>query len=147
MPPDATRPAPRHLWIVGGLSLLWNALGAFDYLMTVTRNAAYMASFTPAQLDYFYGFPAWAVAAWATAVWASVAGSVGLLLRRRWAVPVFGVALVAMAVSGLHSYVLTDGARIMGGSVGVWAFIAAIWIVAIGLILYAREMARRGVLR
>ncbi len=146
MPPDATRPAPRHLWIVGALSLLWNAGGAFDFLMTVTRNDAYLAAMTPEQVGYVTGFPAWATAAWAVAVWASVAGSVGLLLRARWAAPVFGVALVAMAATALHNLVLSDGARILGGA-GAWAFTAAIWIVGIGLFLYAREMARRGVLR
>ena len=26
--------APAHLWIVGILSLLWNAFGCYDYLMT-----------------------------------------------------------------------------------------------------------------
>lgn len=129
------------------LSLLWNAGGAFDYLMTVTRNEAYQASFTPEQLAYFSSFPLWATAAWAVAVWASVAGSAALLLRRRWAVPVFGVALAAMAVTALHNFVLSDGARVMGGGLGMWAFTAAIWVVAIGLFLYAREMARRGVLR
>ncbi len=54
-----TRTTPLHLWIVGALSLLWNAVGAFDYLMTQTRNQAYMSDFTPEQLEYFYGFPAW----------------------------------------------------------------------------------------
>lgn len=146
MPPDATRPAPHHLWIAGALSLLWNAVGAFDYLMTVTRDEAYLASFTPEQLAYFSSFPLWATAAWATAIWASVAGSVALLLRQRWAVPAFGVALVAMVVTALHNFVLSDGARLMGGA-GMWVFTAAIWLVAIGLFVYAREMARRGVLR
>ena len=29
--------APMHLWIVGVLSLLWNAMGVFDYLATKLR--------------------------------------------------------------------------------------------------------------
>ena len=34
---------PKHLWIVGILSLLWNAMSAFDYKMTQTKNESYMA--------------------------------------------------------------------------------------------------------
>jgi hypothetical protein len=143
---SSSRTAPRHLWIVGGLALLWNAFGAFDYLMTVSENEAYLSRFTPEQLAYFTAFPTWAVAFWAVAIWASVLGSAALLLRSRWAVWLFGAALVGMAVTAVYSYVLSDGAAIMGG-VGMWLFTAAIWGVAIGLFLYARAQARRGVLR
>ena len=71
---------PWHLVVVGILALLWNAMGAFDYTMTQTRNEAYMSRFTSEQLEYFYSFPSWAVATWATAVWGSVLGAIGGLL-------------------------------------------------------------------
>ena len=61
---------PRHLWIVGIVALLWNLIGAMDYIMTQTRNEAYMDQFTPEQLEFFYGFPVWLIAFWALAVWA-----------------------------------------------------------------------------
>ena len=61
--------APWHLWVIGVLTLLWNAMGAFDYLMTQTQNEAYMSEFTPEQLEFFYNFPTWMVAFWALAVW------------------------------------------------------------------------------
>ena len=31
---EARRRTPVHLWIVGILALLWNLMGAFDYLAT-----------------------------------------------------------------------------------------------------------------
>ena len=71
---------PWHLWVVGIVSLLWNAMGAFNYLMTETRNEAYLSEYTPEQLEYFTSYPAWAVAFWAIAVWGSLVGSVLLLL-------------------------------------------------------------------
>lgn len=138
--------APWHLWLVGVLTLLWNGVGAFDYLMTKTRNASYMGAFTPEQLDYFYAFPAWVVACWAASVWGGVLGSALLLLRRRWAVPVLAVSLAAMLPTWIYNYLLTDGLRIMGGA-GAAAFSAAIFVVALALWLYARRMAKAGVLR
>lgn len=60
--------APVHLWIVGILALLWNAFGAFDYVMTQIQNAAYLAQFSDADRLYFDSFPAWAEAAWALCV-------------------------------------------------------------------------------
>src|SRR3546814_16652880 len=74
---------PWHLWAVGIVSLLWNAFGAFDYVMTKLRNPEYMAAFTPEQQSFFYSFPLWANVGWALGVWGSVLGSVLLLGRSR----------------------------------------------------------------
>ena len=90
------RPAtPWHLWVIGILALLWNSFGAYDYLMTMTRNEAYMSAFTPAQLEYFYGFPAWMEAFWAVGVWCAFLGAVLLVLRSRWALHAFVLGLVS----------------------------------------------------
>ena len=137
---------PLHLWIIGVVALLWNAVGAYDYLMTQTRNEAYMSQFTPEQLDYFYGFPAWVVATWAIAVWGGVLGSILLLLRRRLAVPVFAVSLAAMVITTIYNYALSGGHQVMGGP-GPLLFSIAIFLVSVGLLFYARAMAARGVLR
>lgn len=142
--PAARARTPVHLWIVGVLALLWNALGAFDYLATQLELDFYMSQFTEAQLEYFYAFPAWAVAGWAVAVWLALAGSVGLLLRQRWAVWAFGLSILGMATSSLYSFGMSNGAEIMG--TGGVIFSVVIWIVAILLFVYARAMAKRGVL-
>lgn len=142
---EATGKVPRHLWVVGVLTLLWNAIGAFDYAATQFRIEAYVSQFTPEQLEYFYGFPAWAVASWAIAVWSSLLGSLGLLLRKAWAVWLFGLALAGMAITFVYNFLLSDGLSMMG--TGGAIFTAVIWAVAIFLFFYSRAMARRGVLR
>ena len=39
--------APVHVWIVGIVSLLWNAFGCYDYVMTRMRNTDYLAKMMP----------------------------------------------------------------------------------------------------
>ncbi len=136
--------APVHFWIVGILALLWNLMGAFDYVATQLRLDFYMSQFSAEQLEYFYGFPAWAVAGWAFGVWSSVVGSIGLLVRRRWAVWAFAVAIAGMVVSSVYTVVLTDGVTMMGA--GGVVFTLVIWVVAIFLLLYSRRLAQRGLL-
>ena len=138
-------PTPWHLWVVGVLAVLWNSMGAFDYLMTQTQNEGYMSQFTPEQLEYFYGFPAWVVACWAMAVWGGVLGAVLLLLRKKLAVGVFLVSFLAMVVTTIHNFVLSNGLEAVGDPVAL-AFSAAIFVVALLLFLYARAMKNRGVL-
>jgi len=138
--------APWHLWVVGIVSLLWNCFGAFDYLMTQLGNEAYLSQLTTEQVEYFSAFPIWAVAAWAVAVWASVAGSLGLLFRKAWAEWAFALSLVGLVGSSIYTLVLSDGLAVMGGAANL-VFTIVIWIIAIGLFIYARTQANRGVLK
>jgi hypothetical protein len=142
---NMARKAPIHLWIVGILSLLWNTVGALDYSATQFRVESYMANFTPEQLEYFYGFPAWADAAWALGVWGSFLGSVALLLRKSWAVGLFGISILGLAGTTVYNYVLSDGRALMGEA--ALMFTATIWVIVLFLYFYAQAMARRRVLQ
>lgn len=104
-----------------------------------------MGNFTPEQLEYFYGFPTWVVAAWAIAIWGSFFGSIGLLMRKAWAVWLFAAALAGLALTSIHNFLLSDGAAIMGQQ-AVY-FTVLIWVIALFLFFYARAMAGKGVLR
>jgi hypothetical protein len=143
--PPTVPKTPLHLWIVAVLALLWNAVGAFDYVATQLRLEGHMSQFSQEQLDYFYAFPAWAVAAWATAVWFAVFGSLALLLRRRLAYPLFTISLAAMIISTVHSFALSNGAEMMGS--GGVVFSGVITVISILLVWYSKSMATRGVLR
>ncbi len=137
---------PRHLWVVGIIAILWNAMGAMDYVMTQTKNEAYLSQFTPEQLAYFTGFPVWVVATWAIAVWGGVLGAVLLLLKRKLAVLVFLVSLCAMVLTTFHNFVLSDGLEVMGDG-GSLVFTGAIFVIAVVLYLYAKAVAVRGILK
>ncbi|HEV2816176.1 MAG TPA: hypothetical protein VGW40_02995 [Allosphingosinicella sp.] len=137
---------PLHLWIVGALATVWNAFGAFDYLMTQTRNEAYLAHFTDPQRIYFESFPIWMEATWAFGVWGGLAGALLLLLRSRHAVTAFAVSLAGLAASTVYQYVLsTPPADMMSGM--MIGMNIAIWAVAIGSLWYAMKMRKAGVLR
>ena len=145
LPTSTATTTPKRVWIVGALALIWNAMGAYDYLMTETRDPQYMANFTPAQLEYFYGFPSWVVGAWAIAVWGGVLGSVLLLMRKKLAVWVFLASFICMVATTVYNYGLSNGAEVMGG-LGPAIFTAIIFAVALALWLYSRKLVERGVL-
>jgi hypothetical protein len=145
---DSTVPsakAPWHIWVVGVVSLLWNSVGAMDFVMTQTKNKSYMSGFTPAQLEFYYGFPLWVVAAWGIAVWGGVLGSLFLLLRKRLAVHFFVASLVCIILTSIRNFVFSNGMEIMGG-VGSLIFSALIFAIGVLLLLYARSMSKRTVL-
>ena len=141
-----TTKVPWHLWLVGCLAVLWNSIGAYDYLMTQTQNESYMSSFSPAQLDYFYSQPLWVVCAWAIAIWSSVLGSILLLMRNKISTPVFLISFVGAVVTSIYSYGLSNGYEIMGG-IGALVFSIVIIVIAFALYLYARAMSNKEILK
>lgn len=137
---------PFHLWIVGVIALVWNAGGAYDYVMTQTQNDAYLAMLSDAQKAFLDNGPIWFEAAWAVGVWFSMLGALLLLLRSRLAGSAFGLSLVGLIVSSVYSFGIADRSG-MDMTPAQLGFTVAIYVVLVLLWIYARAMTRRGVLR
>ena len=144
---DTRSSTPWHLWVVGVVALLFNSIGVFDYVMSMTKGAEYMASagMTPDQIAHYQGMPSWMTAVWAIGVWGALLASVLLLLRNKLAFPVFAVSLAAFLVSLVYTYGMTDGGEVMGGQMAIAS--AVITILLLFFIWYSRLMTKRGVLR
>jgi hypothetical protein len=133
---------PWHLWVVAAIALLWNGFGGYDYWMSHTVGEPYFRSMGmgDAQIATFKAMPLWMSCDWAIGVWGAVLASLMLLARRRWAYPTFVVSLAAFLLSVVYWFVEARSqinpvmdAAIAGGLVA--------------FTLYARAMAKRGVLR
>jgi len=151
MAAKAERQTPVHLWIVGILALLWNAIGAFDYLMTRRRDTGYLQSMMPnvdpnTVLAWIDGFPIWAQIGWGLGVWMGLLGSVLLLVRSRWAVWTFALSLIGI-ILGI-GYQLVASSPPPGSAEGMAALMPYV-VIAIGLFLlwYSWSMEKKGVLR
>lgn len=137
--------SPRHLWIVGVASLLWNAVGAYDYTMTNTRNADYLAQFPPEQMQIVDMFPVWVTIAWTCGVGGAMAGSILLLMRSRYAVHAFAVSLIGLAAGQIYQASIEIPESMRSGR--MVAMTIAIWVVAILLLWCAWRQQKAGVLR
>ena len=138
--------SPAHVWIVGILATLWNAFGAYDYIMTQTNNAAYLSQFSAEERAFFDSFPGWMEAFWALGVWGALIGSLLLLIRSRYAVHAFGLSLVGIVVGMGYQYLVMEAPEsLTSGAMAVmpWVILA----VGIVLLIYARNQAAKGVLR
>ncbi len=139
---------PIHLWIVGIVSLFWNAGGAFDYVMTRTNAAEYLAAQPPARLLMLEQALLWFGATWAIGVWFSIIGSILLLMRSRLAGPAFALSLLGLIGSSIYTYGIADGGSMVAAAgTAAIVFSIAIPVILVLLWLYARAMTRRGVLR
>lgn len=140
---------PWHLWLVGVLSLLWNGFGAFDFIQTTTRGEAYMraAGFDDAMVAYYEAMPGWMYVPWTLGVWGAVIGSVMLLLRRRWAVPAFGLSLLGALISLIYGKLIDPPPPAPPELAAMSWMPIVILLIAVLLFGYAFNMRQRGVLR
>jgi hypothetical protein len=145
---DMTIRTPWHLWLVGVIAVLFNAIGAFDYVMSMAQGrASYMASvgMSPAQIAHYEEMPIWMTAVWTIGVWGAMLGSVLVLLRRKLAFTLFAVSLAAFLVSLIYTYVLTDGGEILGRQMAITS--AVITALLLFFMWYSWLMTKRSVLR
>ena len=133
---------PAWFWIAAGLALLFEAFGCFMYLGQVTADRATLPLDQRAMWD---ATPTWMLAAYATAVWVGLVGAALLLLRRKLAVPVLLVSLLAVIIqfSGL---MLVPQLRQTVPDTALAAPIAII-VICYGIFLLARQAEKRGWLR
>jgi hypothetical protein len=69
--------APWHLWLLGGVALVFNIIGLFDYVMTWRQDQAYfeLLGYDPAQIAYFANYPVLPAIFWTVGVFGAVAAS------------------------------------------------------------------------
>ena len=134
-------PASLPVWfrIVALLALVWNLFGAAMYLSSVGVFGDPMAALNEAERAAAASVPAWATGAFAIGTFGGVIGSIGLFLRKAWALPVLVVSLVALlALEGWTVF--------LSGAVNSFGIVLpiVITVIAAALVWLAMDARKRG---
>jgi len=121
------------LWfyMVGGLALLWNLLGLLAFIGQVTMSESALEGLPADQQELYRNIPTWATIAFGVAVVCGTLGSVGLVLRKSWCVPLFAISLLGVLAQNVYFFFLSDTLKVMGNE----ALIMPILIVLIAIFL------------
>ena len=123
--------APRWFSIVAIVALIWNLLGVMAYIMQVTMNPETYAALPEAQRTLLESTPAWATAAFAIAVNGGALGSLALVLKKSWAVPLLMLSLLGVVVQMFHSFFISNSFEVFGPG----GMIMPIMVMAIAIYL------------
>lgn len=134
--------APWHLWVVGGVSLLWNAAGA--YTIMSAQSGAPM-DMDASEIAYYAAQPAWLAALGDVALAAAILAALALLLRSRWAVPLYGLSIAAIVAA--DGYDIAAGTSLVLQDQGWLILTGVTTVLAIAQLAYAVAMRKHGVLR
>jgi hypothetical protein len=140
---SASAPAPLWFRIAACVALVWNAFGVVMFLSSVGAFGDPTAGLSEAERAIVTNIPDWIMAAFGIGTFSGLAGSLGLLLGRRWAWPLLLISLIALLV--LESYML-----FFSGAAAAVSGVAIPINVIVGALLLAwlaRYAGHRGWLR
>ena len=127
------------------LALAWNLIGVTMFFLQTGLTPEQVAAMPEEQRVVYEAMPGWLAVVYGVSVFAGALGSLGLLLRRRWALPLFAISLASVLVQMIAVYALTPAWQASGAS-GLPMTFVIIGIAAF-LLWYARRASARGWLR
>jgi len=134
---------PAWFWLAAVFALLWNLFGLAMFYLSVTMTPEQLAQLPAAQREVTEGYPTWLWAVYGLAVVAGTLGSLLLLMRRKLALPVFWLSLVAVVV--LFAYSLFPGRMLeLMGPAQALPMPVTVTVVAVLLVWLARKAIARG---
>ena len=130
-------------WVIAIIALLWNAMGVFMYLSQQYMSDETLAAMPQNEQDFLNNTPAWVTAAFATAVFAGFIASIGLLMRKKWCVPLFALSFLAIIASHVYSFFMQDDLPQTGAHL-----VMPIIIIFLGLVfvMFSKKAKRSGIL-
>lgn len=90
-------------WVIGAVFLLWNILGAMNFLWQINADENALAAFPETHRAIITGRPVWATAGFAISVFVGALGCLLLLLRKSAAYYLFIVSLIGTIVTAIHT--------------------------------------------
>lgn len=125
------RAVPGWYWAVAVLAVAWEAFGAYIYTSQSLIDHS-------AREGGYATMASWQWGVFAVAVWSGLLGAIALLLRKRWAVPLLLLSLVAAAFQ--YGYAATQG-TLESADMPV---AVSVLVVGLLLVVFSSYAKRRG---
>ena len=135
-----TKP-PVGYWIVAIVLLLWEAMGCFACILQIRSGPAAMGPVDDWSAKYYDALPVWYNGVYVVATFGALLGGVGLLLRAKWAAPLYWISLSALVVMFGYAFAATDliAHKGLAKVLPFPLFIAAVGLFSIGFTGYAAK--------
>lgn len=142
---------PLSFWLISLALLLWGLGGASIYVAYFVETpgefarTAETAANREGYAEYIANIPFWAIAVGIAAAATRLAGAIGLLLRRAWALPLFVMAAVFFLAALYRAFIVAGAARVMSPAhIGVEILFLTLSIFAIW---FAWKNTSKGILK
>jgi hypothetical protein len=129
-------------WIISVTALIWNLIGANQYLQQAYKTESFRDMYTDEQFEIILSTPSWAIAAFAVAVFGGAFGCILLILRKRLAKFFFMASLFGIVVQMIYNLFIVEALEVYGPG----AIIMPIMVIAVGffLVWYSKRAIDKG---
>ena len=141
---DKTSP-PVWLWVISIIALLWYLMDMSAFFMRVFMTGDAIMAMPENQQHLFQNFPLWVNIVFVCEVFGGTLGCIGLLLKKKWALPLFVVSILGVLSQTSHIFFLTDAVSTMGAQAVVMPLVAI--LIGTGMIVLAKSAISKGWLR
>ena len=133
---------PTLFWVIAIAALLWNLMGVFSFFAHTMISDEVLATKPEAEQALYAAYPMWQKVVFAIAVLTGLFGSIGLLMRKLWAVPLFLFCLLSVAVQMGYELVASNSMEVYGPKAAVMPILVI--LIAAYLLHYSRQCRAKG---
>lgn len=132
-------------WVIAILALLWNIMGIFQFIMPLVNPEFMLEGYSNAAKELFNNLPSWYWIFFGVATITGLIACVTQLLRKRSAILLFLISMVAVFIVEGYWILGTDAVEIMGQE----AVIMPLIVVVLSIVFYflSKMFLSKGYLR
>jgi hypothetical protein len=139
---STTKPSATF-WVISIVALLWNLMGVFAYLSQAYITPEAIALLPEAEQAYYNNVPAWVTGAFALAVFSGTFGAIALILRKKWAVLLFMVSLIAVMVQSIYTFLIQTYIQLSANQMIMPILVI---VIAVFLVWYSNKKSKNEII-
>lgn len=140
-----TASPPVWFWVISIVALLWYLMDTSAFFMRVLMTEEAIKAMPENQQHLYRDMPLWVNIAFACEVFGGTLGCIAILLKKKWALPLFTISILGTLAQTSNIWFLTDAISAMGAPAIVMPLVAI--IIAAAMILFAKVAITKDWLR
>jgi len=129
-------------WVISIIALIWNLMGVDGFVGQATMSERFKSMYTAEQLDIITRLPSWYLVVFGVAVIASALACILMLMKKKSAVKLFQLGLLAVIIQASFNLFINEGRAAYGPF--EYTMTILIPVVSILLLLYSKHALKKG---
>ena len=140
-----TASPPVWFWVISVVALLWYLMDTSAFLMRVLMTEEAIKAMPENQQALYRNTPLWVYIVFACEAFGGTLGCIAILLKKKWALPLFTISILGTLAQTSNIWFLTDAISAMGALAIVMPLVAI--IIAAAMILFTKVAITKDWLR
>ena len=136
---------PVWFWVISVVALLWYLMDTSAFFMRILMTEEGINAMPENQQHLYRDIPFWVNIVFACEAFGGTLGCIAILLKKKWALPLFTISILGTLAQTANLWFLTDAISAMGALAIVMPLVAI--IIAAAMILIAKGAITKDLLR